>query len=151
MAPSQSTFDELVIFLGHKRNAQQNRLTHHNLEDLEHSRENLCCSISFSCSENIADKLASFGEPVSNRDQLIYLFQGLGVEYNPFATSFNARSDQPTIEERQNVVELLNVNMAQANLAAFANKKSFKTNQQNFQNFSNQNPFPHGYKNFFTP
>ena len=77
---------------------------------------------------------------------MIYLFQGLGVEYNPFATSFNARSDQPTIEEvhslllsfnlilqRQNVVELLNVNMPQANLAAFANKKSFKTNQQNFK------------------
>ena len=75
--------------------------------------------------KNIADKLAFISEPVLDRDQLIYPFQGLGVEYNPFVTSFNARSDQSTIEEvhslflsfdlilqRQNVVEQLNVNMA---------------------------------------
>ena len=75
--------------------------------------------------KNIANKLASIGEPVSDRDQLIYLFQGLGAEYNPFETSFNARFDQPIIEEvhslllsfnlilqRQNIVEQLNVNMA---------------------------------------
>ena len=74
--------------------------------------------------KNIANKLASIGEPVSDRDQLIYLFQGLGAEYNPFETSFNARFDQPIIEkvrslllsfnvilQRQNVVEQLNVNM----------------------------------------
>ena len=48
--------------------------------------------------KNIANKLASIGEPVSDRDQLIYLFQGLGAEYNPFETSFNARFDQPIIE-----------------------------------------------------
>ena len=74
--------------------------------------------------KNIANKFASIGEPVSDRDQLIYLFQGLGAEYNPFETSFNARFDQPIIEkvrslllsfnvilQRQNVVEQLNVNM----------------------------------------
>ena len=49
--------------------------------------------------KNIADKLAFISEPVLDRDQLIYPFQGLGVEYNPFVTSFNARSDQSTIEE----------------------------------------------------
>ncbi|RVW85508.1 hypothetical protein CK203_044033 [Vitis vinifera] len=63
--------------------------------------------------ENVVDKLGSIGEPVLDKDQLIYLFQGLGAEYNPF---------------RQNVVEQLNVNMTQAKLAVFANKKPFKIN-----------------------
>ena len=99
--------------------------------------------------KSIADKLVSIGEPVLNRDQLISIFQGLGCKYNPFVTSLNAIFDQPTIKEihsfllsfglklqRQNVVEQMNVNMDQANLVAFNNKKPFKTNQQNFQNFS---------------
>ncbi|KAL6340457.1 hypothetical protein AAG906_006121 [Vitis piasezkii] len=41
--------------------------------------------------KTLSDKLGYISEPVSNRDQLIYLFQGLGVEYNPFITSINSR------------------------------------------------------------
>ena len=36
---------------------------------------------------------------MSNRERLIYLFQGLGVEYNSFVISINSRVDLPTIEE----------------------------------------------------
>ncbi|WKA09033.1 hypothetical protein VitviT2T_026711 [Vitis vinifera] len=49
--------------------------------------------------KNVVDKLGSIGKPVLDKDQLIYLFQGLGAEYNPFVTSFNDISNQPTIEE----------------------------------------------------
>ena len=49
--------------------------------------------------KNIANKFSSIGEPVLDKDQLIYLSQGLGAEYNPFVTSFNDISNQPTIEE----------------------------------------------------
>ena len=59
--------------------------------------------------KNIANKLASIGEPVSDWDQLIYLFQGLGVEYNPFETSFNARFDQPIIEKVRSLLLSFNV------------------------------------------
>lgn len=49
--------------------------------------------------KTLANKLGSIGEPVSNRDQLIYLFQGLRVECYSFVTSVNSRLDQPIVKE----------------------------------------------------
>lgn len=49
--------------------------------------------------KSIVDKLASIGEPVTHNDQIIYLLHGLGPEYNSFADTINARTDQPNIEE----------------------------------------------------
>ena len=82
--------------------------------------------------KTLVDKLSSIGEPVSNRDQLINLFQGLGAEYNSFVTSINSRVDLPTVEEvhslllsydlrlqTQNTPVSDHLNLVQANMTTF--------------------------------
>ena len=89
--------------------------------------------------KSICNSLAAIGEPVSKKDHLIYLFSGLDREYNPFVTSIQNRSDQPTIEqihslllsydfrlEQQNFVSL---NSAQVHMAHL-NKKPYKSTPQ---------------------
>ncbi|KAL6315177.1 hypothetical protein AAG906_037409 [Vitis piasezkii] len=49
--------------------------------------------------KTLTNKLGSIGEPVTNKDQLIYLFQGLRVECNSFVTSVKSRLDQPIVEK----------------------------------------------------
>ena len=49
--------------------------------------------------KGLCSNLATIGEPVSRNDHLIYMFNGLDYEYNPFVTAINARPDMPSIEE----------------------------------------------------
>ena len=49
--------------------------------------------------KSISNNLAAIGEPVSRNDHLIYLFGGLGHEYNAFVTSIVNRPDKPSVEE----------------------------------------------------
>ncbi|KAJ9675317.1 hypothetical protein PVL29_024318 [Vitis rotundifolia] len=41
----------------------------------------------------IIDNLAVIGEPISERDQVLQLLGGLGVEYNPIVASLTSRED----------------------------------------------------------
>lgn len=78
--------------------------------------------------KDIFDKLSAISEPISHKDHISYILDGLGVEYNAFVTSIQNRGDIPTLEdvrtlllsydyrlERQNSVDQLN--NIQANLA----------------------------------
>lgn len=47
--------------------------------------------------EDISDKFATIGEPLSYRDHLRYILKGLGTEYNPFVKSIQNRTDRPSI------------------------------------------------------
>ena len=49
--------------------------------------------------KSICNSLATIGEPIFKKNHLIYLFNGLDGEYNPFVTSIQNRPDQPTIEQ----------------------------------------------------
>ncbi|KAJ9698935.1 hypothetical protein PVL29_007820 [Vitis rotundifolia] len=89
--------------------------------------------------KSICNSLVAIGEPVFEKNHLIYLFSGLDREYNPFVTSIQNRSDQPTIEqiyslllsndfrlEQQNSVS---VHSAQVHMAHL-NKKPYKSTPQ---------------------
>ena len=86
--------------------------------------------------KSICNSLVAIGKPISGKDYLIYLFSGLDREYNPFVTSIQNRSNQPTIEQihsqllsydfrllQQNSVSL---NFAQVHMAHL-NKKPYKS------------------------
>ncbi|EXB66235.1 hypothetical protein L484_003563 [Morus notabilis] len=101
--------------------------------------------------KTIAYKLASIGDPISNADQLIYLFQGLGPKYNTFVIILEARPEQPSIEEvhsllltydarlqRQNSSEQLS--LPQAHLASLPTPK--EQQHPNSFNFKPQNQKP---------
>lgn len=78
--------------------------------------------------KDITYKFAAIGEPLSYRDHLGYILEGLGVEYDPFVTSVQNRTNTPSLEdvrslmlsyeariESRNTVEQLN--LIQANMA----------------------------------
>lgn len=78
--------------------------------------------------KHIADKFSAIGEPLSYRDHLAYILEGLGTEYNLFVTSIQNRSDQLSLAdvrslllgydarlEKQSSMDQLN--LVQANLA----------------------------------
>ncbi|GMN67855.1 hypothetical protein TIFTF001_036919 [Ficus carica] len=121
---------------------------------------------------SIIDKLASIGEPITHNDQIIYLLHGLGLEYNSFADTINARTDQPNIEEihclllssdmrhqRQNSVDQLNFpqpNLVNLNAQAHvANYQAYKKSQpqrtySNFPQNSFSKPVNHSSQNSFS-
>ena len=89
--------------------------------------------------KSICNSLATIGEPISKKNHLIYLFNGLDGEYNPFVTSIQNQPDQPTIEqihsllfsydfrlEQQNSVPL---NSTQAHMTHL-NKKPYRSTLQ---------------------
>ncbi|KAH7567917.1 hypothetical protein ACOSP7_009812 [Xanthoceras sorbifolium] len=94
--------------------------------------------------KEITDKFAAIGEPLSYRDHLGYVLDGLGPEYDAFVTSIENRVDRPSIEDveslmlshesrlsKRNTIEQLN--FAQANMASYhGNKKYQKPFQPNF-------------------
>ncbi|KAI4387440.1 hypothetical protein MLD38_005274 [Melastoma candidum] len=59
--------------------------------------------------KNLSEQLTAVGEPVTQRDYLWYMLEGLPSEYDAVVTSIYSRSDQPTVEEVQNL--LLNVDL----------------------------------------
>ena len=86
--------------------------------------------------KSICNSLATIRKPIYEKDHLIYLFNGLDHENNPFVTSIQNRSDQPTIEkihsllfsydfrlEQQNSVSLNSAQVHKAHL----NKKPYKS------------------------
>lgn len=86
--------------------------------------------------KEIADKLSAIGEPISHKDHISYILEGLGAKYNPFVTSIQNRVDIPTLEdvrtlllsydyrlEKQNFVDQLN--NIQANLTRLHFNQNF--------------------------
>ena len=65
--------------------------------------------------KSICNSLAAIGEPVSEKDHLIYLFNGLDREYNSFVTSIQNRSDQPTIEQIRSLLLSYDFRLEQQN------------------------------------
>lgn len=53
--------------------------------------------------KSIADNLAVVGEPINNRDMILYLLEGLGPEYNPFVMTIT-RPDNYTVDEVCNLL-----------------------------------------------
>ena len=49
--------------------------------------------------KNICNTIGAVDEPVSYKDHLLYLFGGLGREYNSFVTFITSRANNPSIEE----------------------------------------------------
>ena len=112
---------------------------------------------------SLSDKLAAIGEPLSFKDQLVYVLNCLGSEYNGLVPTINARSDSLTLEdvhslllgfdfrlEQQNCVE--DLSLAQANLTSFQpNKKPQKSFQPNSYGNTQRNTFQHTLYHFSQP
>ena len=89
--------------------------------------------------KSICNSLAAIGKPVYEKEHLIYLFNGLEREYNPFVTSIQNRSDQPTIEQIHSLLlsyyfrlkqqNSISLNSAQVHMAHL-NKKPYKSTPQ---------------------
>ncbi|XP_022155181.1 uncharacterized protein LOC111022315 [Momordica charantia] len=103
--------------------------------------------------KEIADKFAAVGEPLSYRDHLAHVLDGLGSEYNAFVTSIHNRADSPSLEDvrslllayearldKQNTVDQLNI--AQANLVNLSLQHNSKRPPPKFS-------FPNHYKHSF--
>ena len=89
--------------------------------------------------KSICNSLAAIREPVSKKDHLIYLFSGLDHEYNPFVTSIQNQSDQPTIEQIHSLLLSYDFHLKQQNFVshnstqvhlAYLNKKPYKSTPQ---------------------
>ena len=52
--------------------------------------------------KSLCNTLTSIGEPVSRKDNLFYMFNGLDKEYNVFVASINNHLDLPSIEKIHN-------------------------------------------------
>lgn len=68
--------------------------------------------------KSLSNRLASIGEPVSKKDYLIYLFNGLDQHYNGFVSSVSARSDSPSVEEIHSLLLNYEYRLEQQNTAA---------------------------------
>ena len=174
MATPQSRAHELVLQFTHLRNAwsdffphtaegawkslAQVHVTSSNSRQLDLwsqlqglKKGNLSAHDYVSKMKNIVDKLVAIGQPVPKKQQILYLFQGLGPDYNPFVTSFNARVETPTIDEvhclllnydfrleKQNSVE--QINFPQGNLSSYPSNK--RSQKQFSPQFPSQYNFP---------
>ena len=111
--------------------------------------------------KGLCNNLAAIREPVSRNDHLIYMFNGLDYEYNPFVTSINARPNMPSIEEVHSLFlsyefrleqqhAVMQVNNAQAHFASVPNnRRNFKpypnyTNPNSSSPSQNRSPQPNG-------
>ena len=54
--------------------------------------------------KHIFDSLATIGELVLEKDQIIQLLSGLGVEYNPIVASLTARDDDLQLHEVHSIL-----------------------------------------------
>ena len=59
--------------------------------------------------KNIFDKHAAIGEPLSYRDKLMFVFNGLGEEYDSFVTSTLNRADKPSLDEVYSLLYTLSI------------------------------------------
>ena len=48
--------------------------------------------------KTFSDNVAAIVEPISEQDQIMNLFPGLGAEYNVVVTSINARDNKLSLE-----------------------------------------------------
>ncbi|WKA00350.1 hypothetical protein VitviT2T_018711 [Vitis vinifera] len=54
--------------------------------------------------KTIADNLATIGEQVSEKDQVLQVLGGLGADYNPIVASIIAREDDISIHFIHNIL-----------------------------------------------
>ncbi|XP_038887133.1 uncharacterized protein LOC120077323 [Benincasa hispida] len=54
--------------------------------------------------KDVLDNFAAIGEPLSYRDHLSYILEGLGSEYNPFVSSIHNRTNRPSIADVRNLL-----------------------------------------------
>ena len=54
--------------------------------------------------KNLSDNLAIAGEPVSERDRILQLLRGLGLEYNPIVASLTAKEDDLPVQSVQSIL-----------------------------------------------
>lgn len=55
--------------------------------------------------KNISDHLITFGEPIIDRDLMLYIVKGLGPRYTSFVSSFNVLPVRPTLGVFWNMLE----------------------------------------------
>ena len=98
--------------------------------------------------KNLVDNLTAIGEPVHNRDHILQLLGGLGVEYNSIVASLIAREDEVslhmahsimlTYEQRLNLQNSTEDNVIFANLTT-TSSYHHKNRRNSNQNFSGNN------------
>ena len=101
--------------------------------------------------KDIFYKHAAIGEPLSYRDKLMFVFNGLGEEYDSFVTSTLNRADKPSLDEIYNMlytfeyrmeqrVTSQNINLPQANFSTYSNNQRNTKSQSSYRNHPNPSP-----------
>ena len=116
--------------------------------------------------KDIFDKLAAIGEPLSYKDKLMFVFNGLGEEYDSFVTSTLNRTDKPSLGEIYSLlytfeyrmeqrVTTENISLPQANLSSYPTNQRNPKSQPPYKNYSNsghkQNRFNSGQNTSYYP
>lgn len=62
-------------------------------------KDGLTISYYFAQIKDVAYQFSAIGEPLSYRDHLGYILEGLGTEYNAFVTSIHNQMDRPSLAD----------------------------------------------------
>ena len=102
----------------------------------------------------VFDKFATIGEPLSYRDKLTRILEGLPEEYDNFVTSIHNRSDRPSLQEVHSLLHTYeyrlsqrsvdqNLNFPQANVTTYLGNK--KNQKNHYQHYPKQPQMPNSF------
>ena len=88
--------------------------------------------------KSLEDNLAAIGEPVTDRDQILQLLGGLGVDYNSIVASFTIREDDMSLHSVHNILLTHEQRFGFQNLAVEDNIISTNLAIPQYQHFNNK-------------
>ena len=102
----------------------------------------------------VFDKFATIGEPLSYKDKLTRILEGLPEEYENFVSSIHNRSDRPSLQEVHSLLHTYeyrlsqrsmdqNLNFPQANVTTYLGNK--KNQKNHYQNYPKQPQMPNSF------
>ena len=110
--------------------------------------------------KRLCNSLATIREPVSRKDKLICMFNGLDFEYNAFVTSMNNQFDLPNLEEIHSLFFSYEFRLKQQHTIMQANnvqihahtaQTQLTTSHHNKNHFKNPSHFSNSIPHFFVP
>ena len=88
--------------------------------------------------KSLEDNLAAIGEPVTDRDQILQLLGGLGVDYNSIVASFKIREDDMSLHSVHNILLTHEQRLGFQNLVTEDNIISTNLATPQYQHFNNK-------------
>ena len=88
--------------------------------------------------KSLEDNLATIGEPLTDRDQILQLLGGLGVDYNSIVASLTVREDEMSLHSVPNILLTHEQRLGFQNLVAEDNIIFTNLATPQYQHFNNK-------------